>query len=56
MEPLLVDTKTLEKMLAVSPKTAKKIGEAAGARVQIGRAVRWKLSLINEYLDKLAGK
>jgi len=51
MEAILIDTKKLQEVLSVSHDTAVKIGEAAGARVQIGRAVRWKVSKIEEYLN-----
>lgn len=49
----LVDSKELRAMLSVSQKTAEKIGKAAGARVTFGRAVRWKVDRINEYLNSM---
>lgn len=51
MEAILIDTEKLQELLSVSKKTAVKIGEAADARIQIGRAVRWKVSKIEEYLN-----
>jgi len=49
----LIDTKTLRKALGCCHNTAVKIGTAAGARIQIGSMVRWRVSDINRYLDSL---
>ena len=51
----LVDTKSLRKMLGCCHNTAVKIGMAAGARVQIGSMVRWRVRDINKFLDSLQG-
>ena len=48
----LIDTKTLQEMLSLTYRPAVKIGMAAGARFQIGRAVRWRLKDIKDYLDR----
>ena len=55
-EKLLINTKELQTMLSCSRQTAEKIGREAGARFQIGRVVRWKVSDIKDYLKKEASK
>ena len=50
-EKLLVNTKELQTMLSCGRHTAEKIGLQADARVQIGRAVRWKVKKIERYLE-----
>lgn len=49
-EKLLINTKELQDMLSCGRHTAEKIGKEAGARIQIGRSVRWKVLNIKEYL------
>ena len=51
-EKLLITTAELKEMLSCSRQTAEKIGKEAGARFQIGRAVRWKVNNIRDYLNK----
>ena len=51
-EKLLINTKELQAMLSCSRQTAEKIGREAGARFQIGRAVRWKVQSIKSYLEQ----
>ena len=48
---LYVDTKTLAEMLDCGLNTAEKIGRAAGARVKIGRFVRYSIDKVKVYLD-----
>lgn len=55
MEAILIDTKTLEKVLGVSKKTAVKIGDKADARFMAGTALRWKVKRIEEYIDSVGG-
>lgn len=50
-EKLLVTTPELQIMLACGRHTAIKIGTEAGARIQLGRAVRWRVSDIKAYLQ-----
>lgn len=52
-EPLLIDTKELQRQLSASKHTAVKIGDEAGARVQYGKFVRWDLEAIREHLRKV---
>lgn len=48
-----VNTESLAKMLDCGRATAVKIGTAAGARVQIGKRVLFKMDKVDEYLNKL---
>lgn len=49
-----VNAETLAKILDCGRPTAMKIGEAAGARIQIGKRVLYKVDRIERYLDGLA--
>lgn len=49
-----VNTKDLKGMLSCGRDTAVKIGEAAGARVQVGKRVLWNVSKIQDYLDSVS--
>lgn len=50
---ITVSTENLAKMLDCGRATAVKIGMAAGARVQVGKRVLFKMDKIEEYLNKL---
>ena len=50
-----VNAETLAKILDCGRPTAMKIGEAAGARIRIGKRVLYKVDRIERYLDGLAG-
>ena len=50
-EKLLINTKELQEMLSCGRHTAEWIGNNAGARIQIGRAVRWRVNDIKAYLQ-----
>lgn len=52
---LTVDANGLAGMLKCGRATATKIGNEAGARIQIGRRVLYKVSKVEEYLNALAG-
>ena len=47
---ITVSTETLTELLDCGRVTAKKIGEAAGAKIQIGRRVLWNTEKIRAYL------
>lgn len=51
---LTVDAETLAGMLNCGRATAAKIGNDAGARIQIGRRVLYKVSRVERYLETLA--
>lgn len=51
-----VNAETLAKILDCGRPTAVKIGEAAGARLQFGKRVLYKMDKIERYLDSLAGQ
>ncbi len=50
-----VNAETLAKILDCGRPTAMRIGAEAGARVQVGKRVLYKVDRINRYLDQLAG-
>lgn len=53
-QQILVDTKSLMKMLDSGRANAVKIGEAAKARVQIGSSLFWNVRRIREYLEEIS--
>lgn len=48
---LYVDTQTLAEMLDCGLTTAEKIGKTAGAKVKIGKFVRYSVDKVKEYLE-----
>lgn len=50
---IAVNVENLAKMLDCGRATAVKIGTAAGARVQIGKRVLFKMDKVEAYLEKL---
>jgi hypothetical protein len=52
---ITVDAPTLASMLNCGRATATKIGNEAGARVQIGRRVLYRVSKVEQYLDTIQG-
>ena len=48
---ITVSTETLAEMLDCGKVTAIKIGNAANARIQIGRRILWNTAKIRDYLD-----
>lgn len=48
---ITVSTETLAEMLDCGKVTAVKIGNAANARIQIGRRILWNTAKIKQYLD-----
>ena len=55
-EKVLLDTPQLAQMLSCGRATAIKIGEAAGARLQIGKRVLWNVKKVQKYLDQMAAE
>ena len=51
---LTVTADTLAGLLNCGKATAAKIGKDAGARIQIGRRVLYRVPLVERYLDSLA--
>ena len=51
---LTANTETLAECLDCGRATAVKIGEAAGARITIGKRVLWNVHKVQEYLDGVA--
>ena len=50
---MYVDALKLAEILSCGRNTADKIGKAAGARVKIGKSVRYSVSKVQQYLDTL---
>lgn len=51
---LTMNTETLSKYLDCGRSSAVKIGNEAGARIQIGRRVLWNILKVQKYLDKVS--
>jgi hypothetical protein len=51
---LTANTDSLSEYLDCGRATAVKIGEAAGAKIQIGKRVLWNMSKVQSYLDSLS--
>lgn len=54
--PLLVDTEGLKAITQMGKNTAIRIGTEAGARVQIGRSVRWNVRKIETYINSITAE
>lgn len=52
--PLLIDTQALMDMLNLGYKSAVELACLAGARVQLGRSVRWNLAKVQSYVNDIA--
>mgnify|MGYP007016413597 CR=1 FL=1 len=52
--PILVNTSALQALTQSGRPLAVKIGELAGAKVQIGKSVRWNREKIENYLNNIA--
>ena len=51
---LLITTDELMEALSCGRKRATRIGELAGAKVVIGRCVRWNVEILKEFLHREA--
>jgi len=51
---MTVTTDSLVEYLGCGRSTAVKIGEAAKARIQIGKRVLWNVELIQAYVDSIS--
>jgi hypothetical protein len=49
-----VDTAGLQAMLSCGRKSAVDVGNAAGAKIQVGRRVLWNIDKVQKYLDKIS--
>ena len=54
-ERMYVTLESLAGLLDCGRQTATKIGVAAGARVQVGKSVRYSVERVKAYLDSMAG-
>jgi hypothetical protein len=55
-EYVTVNADTLAGLLNCGRATAVKIGSDAGAKIQIGRRTLYKVSIIERYLESIAGE
>ncbi len=53
---LTVNAETLAGMLNCGRATAVKIGNDAGAKIQMGRRTLYKVSIVERYLESIAGE
>lgn len=51
---LTANTETLAESLDCGRSTAVKIGEAAGAKIQMGKRILWNVRKVQRYLDSIA--
>ena len=51
---ITVDIEQLSAMLGCGKTTAKQIGEAAGARIMMGRRVLYSVRKVEEYVEAIA--
>lgn len=52
--PILVNTEGLRALVQSGRDTAVKIGMAAGAKVKVGKSVRWNVAKIQKYLEDIS--
>lgn len=55
LERIAVDTDELAALLSCGTSSARKVGEAAGAKIKLGGRVLWNLRKIREHIDKETG-
>ena len=53
-EPIAVDIEQLMSLLCCGEATARKIGEDAEARIQIGRRVLYSVAKVRKYIELIA--
>lgn len=51
---MLISTPELQKMIGCGRANAVKFGDEAGARVRIGKLLRWNVAKIQKYMDGIA--
>ena len=54
LEKMLISTPELQKMIGCGRANAVKFGDEAGARVRIGKLLRWNVAKIQKYMDEIA--
>ena len=52
-DALLVDIKSLKILLQCGEATARKIGDAANAKIKVGKSARWDINKIKKYISEL---
>lgn len=56
MNEMLITTEQLQEALHLPYRKAVQIGDEAGARIMIGKTLRWEPDKIKTYLKEIAGK
>ena len=51
---MLISTPELQKMIGCGRANAVKFGDEAGARVRIGKLLRWNVTKIQKYMNEIA--
>lgn len=54
-EKISITTLELQAMLSCGRKSAVDIGEAAEAKIQIGRRILWNVKKVQEYVNLISG-
>lgn len=54
-EKITVNTAELQALLSCGRYSAVQIGEAAGARIQIGKRVFWNVEKVKNYVNLISG-
>ncbi len=54
LNPLAVDTEGLQAIVGCGHATAVKIGEAANAKILVGKRVLWNVAKVSEYLYSIS--
>ena len=54
LEKMLISTPELQKMIGCGRANAVKFGDEAGARVRIGKLLRWNVAKIQKYMNEIA--
>lgn len=54
LEKMLISTPELQKMIGCGRANAVKFGDEAGARVRVGKLLRWNVAKIQKYMNEIA--
>ena len=54
MDKILISTPELMEVTGCGRANAVKFGDEAGARVRIGKLLRWNVAKIQKYMDEIA--
>lgn len=54
LEKMLISTPELQKMIGCGRANAVKFGDEAGARVRVGKLLRWNVTKIQNHMDEVS--